>query len=486
MSIYIGGTFAGLETAVSALRASQAAFETAQHNISNANTVGYLRQSVLQRANYPYTKAGNTHPQLIGQFGTGVTVVEINRNRQGWLDDRARVQASQLGYAEEAKGLLTQAEMLFDDPGSVSDTTAFNPGDFSLRKLMSNYWNSWQEVGNMPESSAYRQALIQRAGEMADKIRGTYGGLEDIRVQADTLVNAKVGEINMLVTQIADLNCQIKRALGVGDAPDDLLDQRDQAVTELSKIINVNQEKFPDGTATIYLEGIVMVQEDRVVNTLQATPDPLNSLHLQVSFSNNPTPVKLRSGELYGVIRTRDVDIPGFQNSLNQLAGEIINQTNALHTTSFRADGTPGGNFFNPAGPNAAQSITVAVTSPDEIAAASSPTAGPGDGRRAFDQAALQYANLGALNNQTPTDFYAALVGNVGNAVQKTERDERRFTAALQHVESQQQELAGVNLDEEFLNITKFQRAYEAASRAVSNYDDLLNQVINRMGRVGL
>lgn len=484
-----GGTFGGVERAASGLRASQAAFEVAQHNIMNANTEGYSRQAVQLQSSYPYTSPGMTQPMNPQQVGSGVMITGITRYREEWLDNRAREATQSLGFNESAKSLLDQAENLFSDPGGISDTASFNPSDFGLRAIMQDYFNAWQEVGNFPESSAHRQVVIQRAQEMSDKFRDMYSGLEDVRDQADQLVQDRVDQANRLLKEIAYLNGEITSVLASNGLPNDLLDQRDLKVTQLSKMMDVSTREESDGSIIVYLRGDVLVQDDRVVDTFVTASDADLDDHLRVSLASKPNDAAdIRDGEIAGLLYARDTQIKSFEDDLNTLAEEVITQTNTLHNGDFDLTGTAGGDFFTPlaAGQNAAQVMTVLVTDPDDVAASNTASGSPGDGSAAFDHASLIYNRFTGLNNQNVNDYYASLVANVGVQVQTAERNINRFNASLQQIDSQQQEISGVNLDEEFLNITKFQRAYEAASRALSNFDDLLNIVINRTGRVGL
>lgn len=496
MSVYTGGSFSGLNTVYTALTSMQGAFETVQQNIANANTPGYSRQTVVLSATSPYASISNA-PDQAQQFGTGVQILAVQRNRASWLDEQARDTSSSLGASTQSANLLASAQNLFDDPGSISDTSAFNPQDFGMRKLMANYFNDWQNVGNQPENAAPRTVLLQDANEMASKIRDTYRGLEAVRNQADTLLADDAQKVNQYLDQIAQLNVKIKQEIGAGNNPNDLLDQRDQALTNVSQYIDVSHKIEPTGDMIVYTGGTVLVQDERVVNTLTTTPEPNNAGHLalQLTPRNDPAdppspivskPFIPRSGEIAGIIHTRDVDIPGFENQLDTMAQQLVTQTNAIQTASFTANGTPGTAFFTASGPHFSQNIAVALTTPDQIATASTATGGPGDGTAAFNQGALATQALAGLNNQTLTGYYATLVGNVGTSVQIAQRSQQRYDGHLNQINAQQQSISGVNLDQEFIDLTKFQRAYEAASRAMSNYDDLLNQVINHMGRVGL
>lgn len=484
-----GGTFAGLERAASGLRASQAGFEVTQHNIMNANTEGYSRQAVNLQSFYPYTTPGQTAPVNPQQVGSGVMVDSIRRYREQWLDDRARDAQQSLGFNEQANDLLSQTENLFSDPGGISDMAAFNPSDYGLRAVMQDYFNAWHEVGNFPESSAQREVLLERASEMAGKFRDMYSGMEDVRNNADQLVADRVQQSNRLLTEIANLNGQIRDVLATNNYPNDLLDQRDLKVTELSKMMDVSTREQPDGSIMLYLRGDILVQEDRVVDSFTTFSNPSLDDHLSVALASDPTvAADIRGGEIAGILYARDVQIKGFENDLNTLAGQIVTQTNGMHTAGFDLSGTAGVDFFTAPAPgeNAAQVMTVALTTGDQIAASATAAGAPGDGARAFDHAALAYNRLSGLNDQSTVDFYAGLSSDVGVAVQTTQRNVNRFSKSLEQIDGQQSEIAGVNLDEEFLNITKYQRAYEAASRALSNFDDLLNIIINRTGRVGL
>lgn len=481
-------TFFGLDIAHRALQAARSAFETSQHNIGNANTPGYSRQTNKLNTFYPYTEPATTHPKAPGQLGSGVHTVEIQRAMDMLLWKREFEQNQNMGSWESRKELLSLAEGYFDDST-----------DTGMKSLLSTFWNDWQEVAKFPESTGARQKLLEDADELAKKFQAAYTNLTDLRRQADSMVSDKVGKINDLAAQIASLNNAISKATGIGDNPNDLLDKRDQLVMELAKEVNVTIASQPSGSVYLYIGGMTLVEDDKY-NTLKTVlkadinpldPDPDRAILSDVRWDDGTPlgqPVTVNNGDLYGVLTARDTAVKGYRDNLDTLAQSVMNEVNTRQTAGYDLNGDLGLNFFNGAN---AKFMTAAITDPLLVAAATTRQApgvpNPGDGSNALSIAQLVSAKLMSGSSETMDEYYSAkLAGQVGIDINVADRSYTSQSLLLEQIQSQQQQVSGVNMDEEFLTITKFQRQYEAASRLISNYDDMINRVINNMGRVGL
>jgi flagellar hook-associated protein 1 FlgK len=495
------GTFFGLDLASRAMKVARAAFETNQHNIANANTPGYSRQETRIKANVPYTYPDRTRPMGPGQVGTGIQLLEIARTQDVLLWKRELEENQNVGSWTSRKDLLKMSQTYFDD------TT-----DSGMKSLIDMFWTDWQEVAKFPESISARQKLLEDGQELARKFRDTYDNLTDLRTQADLMVKDKVAKINDLASQIASLNREISMSNGAGDNPNDLLDQRDQLISDLSKEINISVAMQPSGSVYIYAGGMALVEDDRFFK-LATTPDGANENLSQVVWQDTNAALNLNNGGLFGIMQARDVTIKNYRNNLDALAYTIVNRVNELHTNNittlsgratYDLNGDPGGAFFNTAG-TSARTIALAVTDPSKVAASYTsvtavnvqpPFPGPGDGSNALAIAQLITTKITTAgppfpspttpwSNQTIAEYYTnALPSKIGTDINVAERSYESHKLLSDQILNQQQQVSGVNMDEEFLKITKFQRQFEAAARLVNSYDDLLNRVVNNLGRV--
>ena len=312
-------TFLGLETTLRGILAQQLALDVTGHNISNANTVGYSRQAAVMAPTEAYTVPGVTRPPQAGQLGTGVNVQSYQRMRDEFLDIQYRAQSMRQGSAEAAQDGLRQIEVAVNEP---SDT--------GLNSLLQSYWASWHDVSNAPENLATRQALAQNASSLANGFQSLATQLQTVQSQVGQNVTDTISQVNAIGSQITQLTAAITADEVTGDKPNDLLDQRDVLIDQLSKLGNVTVTVGALDTVDITIGGATLVSG----GTPQAA----------IAESDMTT---LTSGKLNGLIGLRDTTIPGYQASLDSIASTLITQTNTAHAAGFDLAGNAGGAFFN-------------------------------------------------------------------------------------------------------------------------------------------
>ncbi|MCL4515590.1 MAG: flagellar hook-associated protein FlgK [Firmicutes bacterium] len=483
-------TFFGIQTGLRGLMAQQRALDTTGHNIANANTPGYSRQVTNLTTTSPYTVPSFGRPAAAGQIGTGVAAEAVERMRSAFLDDQIRNESETLGYWAAQSETLTQVEGILGEPS--------NSG---LRNALDAFWKSMQDLSLHPESMPIRAIVRQRGVELADMIQHTYAQLSDTQKSVDQAITLKVDEINGIARQIADLNDQISKAVGVGLQPNDLLDRRDLLVTKLSKMVNVSTFNGENGALTVNIGGISLVAGEQA-HQLTTVPNAANNNLVDVQWADftNPSPppallpADVTNGELKGMLDVRDVKLAGYMTNLNDLATGLIapgpaQSVNSRHQAGFDLTGAPGGVFFT-AGSNASNiTVDAAILNGDpglRLIAASSTAAGvPGDGSNALSIAQLNQAKLMNGGTATYSEFLGAMVSNLGVDSDQAKTMETNQTTLIDHLTKQSESIAGVSLDEEAANMMKFQHGYDAAARVITTMDEMIDVIINRMGVVG-
>ena len=371
--------FFGLEIGVSALRAAQQQLDTAAHNVANASTPGYSRQEVSLVESPPYTFPAFNRSGLPGQIGSGVTVAAITRVRDTFLDQQVQAQTTLQGQWDTRDQELSKVEAIFPEPS-----------DSGLGNTISQYYAAWQDVASDPTSTAARTALTEQASNLAMQMNSDSTQLGMIASGIDTQVSQQVTTINDLATQIAGLNGQIQRVTVTGDNPNDLLDQREQLLEQLSAIVPTTVTVQKDGTATVEIGGTDLVSG---VNARQMVAQTNSSGHVTPTWSDGSA-VTLPSGQMKALLDVRDVDVAGYQSQLDSLAQGIADSTNALHERGVDANGNAGQALFTYYPGNAAATLAVnpaVAANPQLIAASASPNT-PGDGSVAGLIADLQNA----------------------------------------------------------------------------------------------
>jgi flagellar hook-associated protein 1 FlgK len=234
---FMTSTFHGLEVAKRGMMAQQTALYTTSQNIANANTPGYSRQRVNFVQTEPYPAASMNRPQIPGQMGTGVEAGSIERVREQFLDVQYRNENNKLGYWDSRSTALSRLEDVFAEP---SDTDG-------LSAVMNEFWQSLQDLSVNPENEGARSVVLQRAQGVVDTFHYLSNSISDIQGDLGNQISVGIKDVNSILKQIAELNQQIGEVEPNGYLPNDLYDERDRLVDQLSSYLNVKVEKMPSG-----------------------------------------------------------------------------------------------------------------------------------------------------------------------------------------------------------------------------------------------
>lgn len=463
----MGSSFFGLEVGKSALQAQQQAMDITGHNIANANTVGYTRQSAKMTAKTA-ALSGIFVPPHLKSVGSGVVVEEIQRLRDRFIDLQLRQESRIESYWSTIDEGLNQVEIIFGDPQ-----------ESGLSNVMNNFWNAWQELSKTPESEASRALLVETANLLAEAFQHTHSQLVLAQEQFDEKAILKVGEINNYLEQIHSVNQQIIRLSAAGGNINDYKDKLDLAVDELSKIMELQVQEESDGTYTVILQGRILASAEEL-NLLEAQVDPLSGFN-RVYFQGTTQEVDFanQNGELKAIFDLRDSLLENYKSDLDLLAQKLIEEVNNLHQAGYTLEEPPakGGIFFTGSG---AQDITVdtAVSGNYQLVAASS-TGAPGDGEIALRIAQLRDSNF--VNGAKPDDYYRGVISRLGAERQEAQRIAENQSLLVNQLNMRKESVSGVSLDEEMTNLIKYQHAYNAAASLIRTLDEMLDTVVNRL-----
>jgi len=521
-------TFFGLELANRALSSYQAALDVTGHNIANANTKGYTRQLANIQAAKPLSiqAAGK---QLT--LGTGSTMDNVVRARDYYIDRQFRWETSKYEYWAGKQEALNMVEGLMNEPS-----------EFSLHNDLDKFWTSWSELAKNPQNMGARSVLRERAMTLVDTLHHVDQQVTDLQHDLDASVEVTVKQINTIADQIKELNTQIKRAEVGLDNPNDLKDQRDALVDELSELVPVRVVETQDPGFTDRNVGVfkVIIGNDADVNNVLVNDQAVRHLQdptpsvagfnrvawegLDASVSTNWIDLGTDMGKLQANLEIRDQYLPAFRTQFDTLAAGIANAVNVIHKmgqglkaeTATNVDGPVGIDFFTSStGTFTAASITVnsiIMGDVDRIATGEIPldtsTVPPthakdsdgsdlvevGDGSIALQIASLAqgwqtlqtqinsdvFGAGGAkpVNAASFGDFYGAVIAQMGVDVQQCERMAEGQSVLVNHMNNQREAMSGVSLDEEMVNLVKFQKSYSAAARLVTMMDTMLEKIL--------
>ena len=478
-------TFQGLEIVKTGLFVSQKALDLTGHNISNANTPGYTRQVLDLSSIAPPTTFG-MYDQWGKAIGEGVKIDSIRQIRDQFLDNQFRRENKALGEWTTKADVLSAVEGIFNEPSSSGINTVLN-----------DFFNSLQELAKNPESLTVRAEVRERALALQDTFNSVYQHLYDKKSELNATVQTRVEEINSFAKRISKLNGEIYRFELTGQTANDLRDQRNLLVDELSKLVNINTYEDSNRNFRIDIAGQALV-DGSVPFTMG-----LNN-YGDVVWDLTNSSVSPSSGILKGLLDMRDGDgsdgikgIPYYINEWNKLAFSMAKEINAVQETGYGLDGSTGISMFEGfATSNYDQNIQYAqlfkvskdILASDglqKIAAASSDTSVPGDNTNALKLIALRDIGFSELNGASFDDFARSLISNLGVDAQQANLMLKNQEVMLKQIDLNRQSVSGVSLDEEMTNMVRFQKSYNASARMITAMDEILDTLINRTGVVG-
>jgi len=323
-----------LDIGKTALNAAQIGLSVTGHNIANAATEGYSRQEVVQTA----AMAQNFGFGFIGQ---GTEVTQIKRTYSAILTQQLNNAQSNSSANSAYTAQMTQIDNM------LADSSA------GLSPSLQQFFASVQALSSNPGDAATRQATISSAQSLVNRFADLGQRLEDIRSGVNTQLTSLTGQASAYATQIAKLNDTISKSLAVDsiNAPNDLMDQRDQLVAQLNKVVKTEIQPQQDGSYNVFIgNGIPMVIGNKPYE-LQATSSLTDPSRLEVNYvsAGNSTILGENSivgGALGGLLEFRSQSLDGIQNQLGQIATVFAATFNAQHAAGFDADGLAGGAFF--------------------------------------------------------------------------------------------------------------------------------------------
>ncbi|PNP17106.1 flagellar hook-associated protein FlgK [Enterobacter hormaechei] len=540
-----------INSAMSGLSAAQSALNTVSNNISSYNVAGYTRQTTILGASNSTLTGG-------GWVGNGVYVSGVQREYDAFITNQLRAAQNQ------SSGLTTRYQQMSKIDDVLSDTTN------SLSANLQDFFKSLQTLVSNAEDPAARQTVLGKADGLVNQFKTNDQYLRDQDAQVNTAISTSVDQINNYAKQIANLNDQISRLTGVGAgaSPNELLDQRDQLVSELNKIVGVDLTVQDSGTYNISIaNGYTLVQGSNAsqLAAVKSSADPARTTIAYVDTAAGNVEIsekQITTGSLGGLLTFRSQDLDQARNTLNQMALAFADAMNTQHQAGFDANGDAGGKLFDfgspavlsngkntgsasvtatmtdstkvqatnykveyngtdwtitrlsdntsfTAKPDASGNLSfdglnvkisgsadnkdsfivkpvndvivnmdVAISDESKLAMASAKGSGESDNTNGQKLLDLQSAKL-VGGNKTFNDAYAALVSTVGSTTASLKTSSETKVNVVTQLTKQQQSISGVNLDEEYGNLQRYQQYYLANAQVLQTASTLFDALIN-------
>ncbi|MDH5762472.1 MAG: flagellar hook-associated protein FlgK [Nitrospinota bacterium] len=548
--------FSVLNTAKLGLQTNQTAIEVTGHNIANVQTEGFSRQEVTLEVNRP-RRVG------LAFLGTGVRATNVTRDFDQFLFNQILGESSLLGNYDIRNTFFQRLETILDESTGVS-----------LNNAMSEFFSAFDDLSSNPTNLGVRAGVLASAGSLVTVFNQLGNSLFQQRVNLDDAVSAEVTEINGMLDEIAKLNKSILQLENGNTQANDLRDQRDLLIKQLSEKMDVQLIDTNDNSTTLTLSGGTPLVVGTSVFKLSTAANTDNNGFKDILVDDgmggtfNVTS-EIQGGEMRGYLDMRDVETQGLIDQLDRLAAGLMEQVNSVHMQGLGLDGSSGNLFFEPLAPsvitgsqnvgtavvtatnaspstvtvdnyqlqftsattfdlfnqtsnqvegsfvfaagvpfnianglavtingapvagdtadisiskNAAVNMALSSTilnDTDKIAAGLSAT---GDGQNALNISNLQNSlvfSSGAFTpgagNATFDDFYNSMIGGLGAGSRSSQTILKQQEGVMLQLNTQRESISGVSLDEEMVNLIKFQQAYAASARMVTVIEEMFD-----------
>ena len=330
--------FSALSSAKLGLLAQQLAIEVTGQNIANVETEGYSRQDVTFEANTPRhaIKYGSMH-----QIGTGVRVAGIERAHDQFLFEQIMDEGDLTGSTEVKKDIFEQLEILFNEGSGRS-----------LNDALSSFFASVHDLATNARGLPERADLVSKAENLASTFNQTGKQLYTIQRNIDATIETEVTEINLLTTQIGKLNENIHASEPASQyKANDLRDNRDRLVKELSKKIDIQLIEESDSQISLTLkDGTALVLKDQVFDlstSINGNNESFYDVYIDTGSTTKDITSTITGGELRGYLDMRDTEVESILDKMNILSASFIQEFNGIHRAGFGVDGSSGLDFFS-------------------------------------------------------------------------------------------------------------------------------------------
>lgn len=439
----MAGLIGNLHSARTGMSVSQASIQTTSHNINNINTPGYSRQRVEQSTKSAYSNPGYNSSMGPGQIGTGVQATDVIRIRNTFYDFQYRSESHNYGETSIKYQHYTNMEKIFNEPS-----------DSAISASISDFFSSWQELSKNPNDTGAKDVVIQNAKYLSTNISNVKEKLDKLSTQAEKKLNDDVSEINDMINQIRGLNKEIKLIEGSGKTPNDLMDQRDSVIDELSHKLNIENSE------------VQKLINEKLENGTEVTLDELKNIGDV-------------SGEIQGSLDMID-KISEYTSDLKEFAkGLTKGVNNVMNGRDFDDNNVQATDqqlfIFNENGDPIIKANEDLVNNPKNLIMTV---------QKAENMYKLKDAKITIDGeNITIGNYYNNIVQKLGNETKEVIRNESNQSKLLGEIDNLRLNVSGVSLDEEMVNLIQFQHSYNASAKVISTIDSLLDVVVNGLVR---
>lgn len=463
----------------SGISADMTVIDALAQNIANAQTPGYISEM----ANLAALPGGS----MFGA-GSGVEVTSITQATNALLSANNWQAQGALSNLSALQETLSAVENVFPLASQPAGATTASSSSSSIAGQLSTFWSAWDAIAENPSATAPRVEVLDDAQGLVTSLHEASAQLAQITENAVSELTGQVQQVNSLLAQVANLNQSIALTEGSGSSTAPLEDQLQSALSTLSQLAGVEVRMQPNGTATVSISGMAVVQQNTAgVLELSSSTTPTTgtrklSVNLEVS-SGTPLAVPVSGGSIAGLLSSVNTYVPKAQSMLNSVASSLATTVNNELKTAYTATGAPATStpdhwqmFVGTATAAGIELNTAMVGTPSVIAVSSTDAT---TGRAAANNGAIAQAmaELGTTPNG-PDAHYQTLVQSMGALTQSVNNQVEAQTAVASQAKQALEAVTGVDITSDLTSLLNFQQNYEASARVLNTVDSAVQALL--------
>lgn len=449
----MSGLFESLTSASNSLTAQRMGLDVVGQNMSNINTPGYTRRTLL---------LAEVPPTDLLSAGRGVEVQGIRAMRDLLVEGRLQRQHSDTEFSAALTETLATAEAAIGLPGTALDAE------------LTAFFDAFAALASDPTSGAARDAVVRQGQSVGRAFASLSSEFTVLQQDTDAAVRTAVNDLNAITSQIARLNVDLA---GASYDVESIRDRQQHLLQQLGGLADIAVLHRADGGVDVTLTSGRALVIGESSYPVVATAGQVASLMV----GEADVTADIRGGRIGGLLHARDTVLPGYLTDLNQLATDVATAVNTAHAAGFDANGVAGGPFFVlPAPPaGAASNLTVdAALAADSQLVAASGTGAAGDNGAARRLAALRDEPIAGGGTRSAFGAWGQIVFGVGSDAAAARAAETGNAQIVQQLEQLRAQSSGVSYDEEAAHMMRYQRAYEANARYFQTILDTLDALM--------
>jgi flagellar hook-associated protein 1 FlgK len=454
-------TFDTIRIGLTGLRAASTGLDVVGHNVANASTEGYHARTLGTTSAAPVNQAGMW-------LGTGTSVAEIQRASDELL-------ASRLTDSQGEASLQTS---LYDTL-SVVETMFSETDEAGLATALSEFFDSLEAATADPSDASLRSGILAAADALTGSVATTWTFLESTAEGTRSEISGSLESINEALEQIASLQESLASDAGtIGQG--DLLDQRDQLVSELASSIGVSVVYGEGSEITLLLGGHAILNDTTARTLSYGTDADGNPVVSRSSGGSSYEVTDVVGGAVGGLLQAHET-IRSLQADLDEFAATFADVINNQHMVGYDASGAAGGAFFTYTSGSAAASLAVEealAADVDLLALAGSSSAEAGDGANLSSLIEIEGTGVFGSGGLTAEQFISAIYTAIGQATSSASSAMETSAGSVEDLEALTAAVSGVDLDEQAVELIQWQAAYQAAARVIAAGDEMLGELM--------